>query len=294
MVDIRDLGDVSRWRMQIATIFNPLAGIIFISRGNMYRCVNIIKDPLIIFYLAVYMLIVNISCQINTIFDANYENGKKQFLKKSLKKLGEKKLFMILACEFIICFLLILYISIYSLVVALLCIVGLLIGIIYSVPPIRLKKNIFLNQFPMLFGFFFLPVIGGYLLVEKRIELPIVIFSFGYAFINESLNIFNILEDYEIDKENNIFTWAHLFGPSKILMVSAMLFLAGSIMLYIVSYRGSIPFFIVSAVLFSRILYIYYLSKKDSGDFWLWINTTGDYLPYYFLIARLGIYSLFI
>lgn len=277
---------VSRWKMQLGTLYNGLIGTFFaLSTGAFFT--SEIKTNLLL-YTFIYILIVNISCQINAYFDIHCDRRRKKHISQAVNNLGINRLKWIIIIESIIALLLIRQLYLFSPVVATLCFIGYSLGIVYSMPPLRLKKRGIYSQLPMIGGFFFLPPLASYILLTNTATWSIFFFSLGYAFLNQAINMFNVLEDYSTDREHNIMTWAHILGPQKTVLFSAMLAMLGFIFVALVT--GINLFFAAITIFFLVNTFNTYNHKH----FWDKALLIADNIPLYFLTMRLAIFSLIV
>ncbi|MFO7992211.1 MAG: UbiA family prenyltransferase, partial [Thermoplasmata archaeon] len=114
-------------------------------------------------------------------------------------------------------------------ITSILALSGMIFGYIYSAEPIRVKKRGFLSPFPVLIGLYTLPVLGGWFIFHSNLSMFIIVFSIGYALINEGITLVNTCEDYDEDKSEGITTWAHLFSLRKTMKIAYIFTIVGGV-----------------------------------------------------------------
>ena len=140
-------------------------------------------------------------------------------------------------------------------VTALLALSGLMAGYIYSAEPVRIKKRGFWSPFPVLLGLYTLPVLGGWFVFRSSLSLFIIIFTLGYALLNEGITLVNTCEDYREDKEEGIKTWAHIFKMKNTMQLAYIFtFFGGLVAVLGVLLKpmmiGSTPYNVYSSAIF--------------------------------------------
>ncbi len=202
---------ISRAKIQLGTPPHPLLGLIL---GATVASQLISKPALI--YLVLYFLLITFACNINCLFDVKIDRKYKHYMSDAVKTIGKKNVKILLVLEVIAIFIMIfMLIDIGHVITPILALSGLFFGYIYSADPIRVKKRGLWSPFPVLIGLYTLPVLGGWFIFQSGLTLYIVIFSIGYAFLNEGITLVNTCEDYREDMAEGIKTWAHLFTLKK-------------------------------------------------------------------------------
>ena len=278
---LKEWATISRFKMEIATIVNPLIGILVAS--------NSIKDLFrfhVLFYIIIYIFIIVSSSQINCYYDTHVDIHYKKNLYRATKKIGGRKIKISVVTMIFISLLLTIYL-IHSgfLITSLLILAGIVIAISYSTPPFRLKARGTIGFVFLLIGIFALPVLGGWFLIRSSISTAFIAFSIGYAIMNGAFILINIAEDHEEDEKEGIKTISHVIGAENVPKASLlMLFIAFILIAF------SLPFFLSPAyfVIFISIFFILYLfpirdiySIKKYG-----IKKYAPKVPIWFAVAR--------
>lgn len=207
---------ISRAKIQLGTPPHPLLGLI-LGAGSL----SAFFSPPSLVYIGLYFLLITFACNINCLFDINIDEKYKSHMSSAVKEIGKKnvKLIIILESLFIFALISLLIWWNYTLT-ALLAISGFLMGYIYSAEPFRIKKRGFLSPMPVLIGLYTLPVLGGWFIFNSTLTLYIVVFTIGYALLNEGITLVNTCEDYEEDKHDGVRTWAHIFELKKTMKIA--------------------------------------------------------------------------
>lgn len=220
--EIKDFLVISRAKIQIGTPPHPLLGLILGSSSVM----ALFSVPAVL-YLALYFLLITFACNINCLFDINIDQKYKSYMSKSLLNLGKTKVKAIILTESVLIFGLISILMMMGYILtSILALSGFLMGYIYSANPIRIKKRGFLSPLPVLIGLYTLPLLGGWFIFNNSLSWYILIFTIGYALLNEGITLVNTCEDYSEDKSEGIKTWAHLFelrGTMKIALLFTLI-----------------------------------------------------------------------
>lgn len=202
---------ISRAKIQLGTPPHALLGLI-LGAGSIAQFLSSIT----LIYIFLYFLLITIACNINCLYDVKTDEKYKKHLSSAVRTLGKKKVKTLITFEAITIIALISYLlSKGYIITALLSLSGLIFGYIYSAEPIRVKGKGILSPFPVLIGLYTLPVLGGWFIFQNVLTLYIVIFSLGYALLNEGITLVNTCEDYNEDMEEGIKTWAHIFNIRK-------------------------------------------------------------------------------
>jgi 4-hydroxybenzoate polyprenyltransferase len=171
---------------------------------------------------------ITFACNINCLYDIPVDNLYKKKLSNAAKNIGVKKIKTILFIEVLIIIILIIYL-VYKqqIITSFLAIIGLILSIIYSASPLRLKAKGFLSPFAVIIGLYTLPILGGWFLIKNSINFYLILFVIGYAFMNEGFTLVNTCEDYAEDKKTGIKTWAHIIGIKNTLIIALIFSLFG-------------------------------------------------------------------
>jgi len=207
---------ISRAKIQLGTPPHPLLGLLLGA-----TTVGEFFSPMAGLYVTLYFLLITFACNINCLYDVNIDEKYKQYMSDSVNNLGKKNVKGILVIEgFLIITLILFFLNQGYIITALLALSGLLAGYVYSAEPLRLKKRGLLSPLPVLLGLYTLPVLGGWFVFRTSLSLFIVIFTIGYALLNEGITLVNTCEDYREDQEEGILTWAHIFNMKKTMKIA--------------------------------------------------------------------------
>ncbi len=172
----------------------------------------------VLLYVLLFFLILTFSCQLNCLYDLEVDGKYKRHLSAAVQGLGVRRLRFFVFSELTLSLVLIL--SLFLLkkrATALLSLLGLAAGYLYSAPPWRLKKRGIVSGLPVMFGLYFLPLPAGALLVKDFLSWPLLVFALGYAALMQGITLVNTGEDFEEDFSCHIRTWAHLLGIRRVL-----------------------------------------------------------------------------
>ncbi|MFW6141786.1 MAG: UbiA family prenyltransferase [Candidatus Saliniplasma sp.] len=197
---------ISRAKIQLGTPPHPLLGLL-LGAATVGQFLSRITG----LYIILYFLLITFACNINCLYDVHIDNKYKQYMSQGVETLGKRTVKGLLIVEGILILSIISYFFYrgYS-VTALLALSGLLAGYVYSAEPLRVKKRGLLSPVPVFLGLYTLPVLGGWFVFRSSLSLFIIIFTVGYALLNEGITLVNTCEDYKEDKEEGIKTWAHI------------------------------------------------------------------------------------
>lgn len=286
---------ISRANIQVATIPHALIGISLAA--------NDIEDILTIFtllYVFLCILLITFASNINCLYDRDVDRHYKIHLYEATELLGLQTVKYILAVEMIVALIITLFFYINGyFITSILSLLGIGIGIIYSAIPPRVKACGIFSPFPVLFGLYMLPILGGWFLIKDVVNFYFIIFLIGYAFMNEGFVLINTCEDYAEDKIEGISTWAHVFGLRRTLHISFAFALTGILCLPIIV-KKALPFVDIwsMASLLFTILFIIFLvvSARDiynasKGDVEKSVKIYAKKMPIWFMSTR---YPLFL
>jgi 4-hydroxybenzoate polyprenyltransferase len=179
----------------------------------------------------------------NSIWDAEleieYANEKRQ-LAQSVYETGKKRLLAMLLLGLCISFLLSLWLSIRldSYIPTLFFLIGSLMGVGYSAPPLRWKERGFLlHAFSLGTAAMMLPMLLIVGVLNNGFDWQILLLSLGYTLTLYGLEIGNQMKDYAFDKERGVKTlpfsslWANGVSGSLILIsgILIVIFMLGEI-----------------------------------------------------------------
>lgn len=288
----------SRANIQVASFPTATLGVLLAAKNQAE-----IFDLAVILYIIIFFTILTYSCQVNCLNDLEVDEKYKKYLSNAVKSLGIPTLKKIMTIELLIA----------GIVIFLLCFLkkniiyslaffGVISGYAYSAPPLRVKKRGILSPLPVMFGLYFLPIIAGWFIVNKKLSFFIFLFGMGYALIMQGITFINTCEDFEVDKISGIRSLAHVIGVGKTLFLgSIFVFVGGLVELSLISYKikinesGFVPsiavlmlstFFVVSIIYISRNLYL--IGKSDKAL--VLCKRYAVKMPMWFLITR---YPLF-
>lgn len=116
-----------------------------------------------------------------------------------------------------------------------------ILSIIYSAPPLRLKKY-FIKPFCVSFGFAFCGVLYGWGVYENSFSTPVILLAFMWFLIVSGMTVFIDFEDLKSDKKFGIKTFQVIFGQVNVakalIIVHALLIL---LFFYLNSYFNILP-----------------------------------------------------
>jgi len=288
----------SRANIQVASLPTATLGVLLAAKNQAE-----IFDLAVILYIIIFFTILTYSCQVNCLNDLEVDEKYKKYLSNAVRSLGIPTLKKIMTIElfiagiiiFLLCFL-------KKNIIYSLAFFGVISGYAYSAPPLRVKKRGILSPLPVMFGLYFLPIIAGWFIVNKKLSFFIFLFGMGYALIMQGITFINTCEDFEEDKISGIRSLAHVIGVGKTLFLgSIFVFVGGFVELCLISYKikinesGFVPsiavlmlstFFVVSIIYISRNLYL--IGKSDKAL--VLCKRYAVKMPMWFLITR---YPLF-
>ena len=173
----------------------------------------------------------------NSIWDAEleieYANEKRQ-LAQSVYETGKKRLLAMLLLGLCISFLLSLWLSIRldSYIPSIFFLIGSLMGVGYSVPPLRWKERGFLlHAFTLGTAGMMLPMLLIVGVLNNGFDWQILLLSLGYTLTLYGLEIGNQMKDYAFDKERGVKTLP--FNSLRANGVSGSLILISGILIVI-------------------------------------------------------------
>jgi 4-hydroxybenzoate polyprenyltransferase len=159
----------------------------------------------------------------------------KTHLYKAVKKLGRKSLGIIILIHIIISFLLAFHLSIVlqRIEISILVWIGTILGVGYSIEPVRFKKRGILHSFVAL-PIFFLPGVYSYFLVTPLTITDLYTIFFliaatGISISHYALILISQAEDQPDDKKMGLFTPAVKWGIFKTIKLSYYVNVLGSI-----------------------------------------------------------------
>ncbi len=199
---------ISRAKIQLGTPPHPLLGLILgaSSLASFFSLPSLL-------YILLYFLLITFACNINCLYDISIDRKYKTHLSSGVEVLGKSRVKKLIFIEGVFVFSIVLILLWKGYVkTSVLALSGLAMGYIYSAEPMRIKKRGIFSPFPVLIGLYTLPVLGGWFIFKDTLTLYIVVFTIGYALLNEGVTLVNTCEDYQEDKVEDIRTWAHVLG----------------------------------------------------------------------------------
>ncbi|MHA1893650.1 MAG: prenyltransferase [Candidatus Helarchaeota archaeon] len=226
MSKIKDFLIISRGNIQIGTIPHGLLGL-FLSITHFLQF-----NLFYWLYFVLYMVSITFACNINCYFDVDVDKMYKKGLYEATMNIGKRNIKMIMLIElFIIISILSMFLIFGFYITSIFIIMGIILSILYSAKPFRIKAKGFWSPFPVLFGLYMFPVLGGYFISNNFMNfIPLLLFVIGYGFFNEGITLVNTCEDYAEDKEVGIRTWAHVFGLQATLKLAFIFTLLGTLL----------------------------------------------------------------
>ena len=171
-----------------------------------------------------FTLLIGAVYIINQIFDrvSDLNNNKLFFLPKSIipVKTASIEAALLTASAFTI--------SIYYLPgrFSLIMLFSLVLGILYSVEPVRLKKRAVFDVLANALGNGILNTLAGWVLVRGEISGSMILLP--YPFAVASVHLLTTLADIEGDRKNSLHTSGVTLGPAKGVFISAVLMAAAA------------------------------------------------------------------
>lgn len=217
---------VSRANIQVASLPTASLGIALAAR----RWTEIVQFSVLL-YVLLFFVLLTYSCQINCLNDLEVDKKYKIYLSSAVQSLGIQKLKRIIGVEIGLALGLIVTLAVSkNNWLYLLAIGGLVIGTVYSAPPLRIKKRGIFSPLPVFFGLYFLPIVAGWFIIRHRVSLFILLYGLGYALIMQGVTFVNMCEDSYEDKTSGIQTWVHVLGIRKTLLFGSICVLCGGLL----------------------------------------------------------------
>ncbi len=209
---------ISRANVQLASLPHAILGMLLAAPA-----INIVLTLDVLLYVVLVFAMITLSCNINCLCDVDVDRKYKTYMSNALEAIGAGKVKRIIFLEIILISTLLyaLYSAGYIMTV-MLSLLGLFLIFAYSAEPIRFKKRGILSALPVFIGLYMLPVLGGWFLIRADLPIYVLVFTLGYAVMNEGITLVNTCEDYSEDKESGISTWAHSFGLRKTLILALL------------------------------------------------------------------------
>ncbi len=187
--------------------------------------------PSVFVYVLIFFVILTYSCQVNCLHDLEVDRKYKRQMSDAVESLGMRNLKKIMSIEIGMALALVLLLVVLERNgLYLLALLGVLIGYVYSAPPLRLKKRGILSPLPVMIGLYYLPVVAGWFIIRHSLSALIIFFGLGYALIMQGITFINTCEDSEEDRLSGIRTWAHILGPNRALRLGALFVLGGGVL----------------------------------------------------------------
>jgi len=225
----------------------PLLGIIYASRYSLFTHKSLLALIISSLYLAH-------GYSLNNYFDLKYNIF--------IPQRGARK---ILFFSYFLLFINCIISYFYSLSIFLLLIIGDIAGLIYSAPPLRFKKNIFLNLFLNSFGFSLLFLIG-FISANQAITISSIIMTsfFGLHFV--PLQLIHQISHLEEDRNQHIPTFYNKHGAKITIFLFKITFICIAFwtLLIPISKSRSIYLFFITILLFIVLNYALRNIKTDN------------------------------
>ncbi len=286
MERIKAFLEISRWRIQLVSLATILIGPLY-AADNISNLVNL---DLLLFGI-LFLSTITFACNINCFFDRDVDILKKKNLARSVDILGASNVRTLMIFETFVIFLLIVYFFLQGYpIIALLASIGWFFGFGYSAYPIRLKGRGLLGPISVNLGVYVLPILAGYLVIDNNISTGFLIFIAGYSLLNLGINLVNVAEDYEVDKNSNIITIAHKLGVGKTIGTASLTAWVGGAVILVTLfplindfYTGAIFIIMLIAILFTSIdITLILISENIHQN----VQKKGKRLPIYFISTR--------
>lgn len=294
---IKDFLTISRAKIQLGTPPHPLLGLI-LGAASLDQ---LFSFPALI-YLILYFLLITFACNINCLYDIDIDKKYKKYMSDAVLRLGRKKVKSLIVVEvFFILFLMYFLLEGGYWTTSGLALSGLVFGYIYSAEPLRVKKRGLFSPVPVLLGLYTLPVLGGWFIFQNSLSVFIIVFTVGYALLNEGITLVNTCEDYQEDLSAGIRTWAHVFNLEKTTLIAFLFTLMGGLTAVIgvilkPFYQGwsfynlysgfvFIVLGVVNTIFILRISSsIYQINKKNNLE--MACKKTAKKMPFWFILTR--------
>lgn len=257
---------ISRAKIQLASLPHATLGIVL----GVSSLTNLLSWSVVTYILLVFSLIT-FACNLNCLCDIEVDGRHKKYMSNAAKSIGVRSIKIILVLELILIFYL-MYLTREHIITVFLSLLGLFLAIAYSAKPFRIKARGILSPFPVLIGLYTLTILGGWFLVNDSFPLYLILFSIGYALMNEGITLVNTCEDYSEDKEEGIRTWAHIFGLKRTLIVAFIFTVMGFACIVSFIIKGII-FSITSSTLTMISIVTLFMTTKQIYD----VSKTDDY-----------------
>jgi 4-hydroxybenzoate polyprenyltransferase len=210
---------ISRANIQVASLPTALIGCVLGAER-----LSDVWNVGVLLYVALFFTVLTFACNVNCLADADVDAMHKARMSEAVRSLGKGRIKMILAIEAFAAVGLAAGLAVLRKDAVLLLGAGTLsLAFIYSAPPLRIKGRGWLSPFPVAFGLYALPPLGGWYLVHGRLDAVIVVFALGYAALMEGLTIVNTCEDHPEDEAAGVRTLAHVLGIRQALSLGAWL-----------------------------------------------------------------------
>lgn len=216
---------ISRAKIQLGTPPHPLLWLI-LGSATLAEFASVHSA----LYLALYFLLITFACNVNSLSDVDIDERYKRYMSRGVKTLGKGNVKILITLEAILALgLIYFFISRGFFLTSILALSGLIFGYIYSAEPLRVKKRGFFSPFPVLIGLYSLPVLGGWFIFQNSLNPFIILFTIGYALLNEGITLVNTCEDYREDLAEGVRTWAHVFSIEGTLRFAFLFTLLGGL-----------------------------------------------------------------
>jgi 1,4-dihydroxy-2-naphthoate octaprenyltransferase len=214
---------VSRANVQVVSFASATLGIFLGARSF-----EDVLSPDVLVFVILFYVIITFACNINCFFDVPVDRLRKRKLAEAVMYLGKTGILNLLLLEAIFAIMLSIFLIFRGhWIVAFLGLLGLYLGWIYSVPPLKLKGKGLMGPVPVILGVYVIPIIAGHLLVNRQLTFLFLAFVAGYAVMNLGINLVNTCEDFTEDRILGIGTVAHRLGLRKTLDIAFLSCLAG-------------------------------------------------------------------
>ena len=228
MKALRDFLIISRANIQIASLPTALIGPV-LAAGKLSE----LWDAELLLFVALFFVVLTFACNLNCLADAEVDEFHKRAMSGAVRSMGKARIKRILAAEALVALAIAAALAVIkkeeAIVLAAGALAALGLAFVYSAPPLRVKGRGWLSPFPVVFGLYALPPLGGWYLVRGRLGWGIIVFALGYALLMEGLTVVNTCEDHPEDASAGLRTLAHAFGIRRTLALGAGLAGAGGI-----------------------------------------------------------------
>ena len=179
--------------------------------------INMSSVPLLL-AAAVVLIMSNLQgLHVNMLSDYEIDKKYKKILPDAIDTLGKKLFKAIFLAECMVAFLLVLLLTLFlgKIILAVLWLIGFLIGLAYSLEPLRFKSNPMLNPISLVLVLCLLPMVWVYYIFASSMTPAFGLFCLGIAFGVIGLVLPTELEDFPEDRVAEVRNPTQVLGPLR-------------------------------------------------------------------------------